>query len=196
MFFVCISAGMTYILMCVCVCMELCVHMCLLVCMNCMSDVCHVYCNVLYVMLCPPSDQNSGLCFSVCTYVFSSMCEVCVCSVLYVMLCPPSDQHSGLCFSVCTYVFSSMCEVCVCSVLYVMLCPPSDQHSGLCFSGLLSGRCTQELPGRYSKAQCCCDAGRCWARGNLPELCPVPGSGESPRACLQSRLHLRLRPFI
>ena len=126
MFFVCISAGMTCILMCVCVCMELCVHMCLLVCMNCMSDVCHVYCNVLYVML----------------------------------------------------------------------CPPSDQHSGLCFSGLLSGRCTQELPGRYSKAQCCCDAGRCWARGNLPELCPVPGSGESPRACLQSRLHLRLRPFI
>ncbi|XP_041916071.1 fibrillin-2-like [Alosa sapidissima] len=58
-----------------------------------------------------------------------------------------------------------------------------DQHSGLCFSGLLSGRCTQELPGRFSKAQCCCDAGRCWARGNLPELCPVPGSEAHQRLC-------------
>ncbi|MEJ1286876.1 hypothetical protein NN561_017889 [Cricetulus griseus] len=51
-----------------------------------------------------------------------------------------------------------------------------DQRTGTCFSGLVNGRCAQELPGRMAKAQCCCEPGRCWGIGTIPEACPVRGS--------------------
>lgn len=55
----------------------------------------------------------------------------------------------------------------------------SDQRVGTCFSALANGRCAAELNGRYTKMQCCCDTGRCWALGQIPEMCPVRGSGKS-----------------
>lgn len=55
---------------------------------------------------------------------------------------------------------------------------PSDQRVGTCFSALANGRCAAELNGQYTKMQCCCDTGRCWALGQIPEMCPVRGSGE------------------
>ncbi|CAH7022059.1 Fbn2 [Phodopus roborovskii] len=59
-----------------------------------------------------------------------------------------------------------------------------DQRMGTCFSGLVNGRCAQELPGRMAKAQCCCEPGRCWGIGTIPEACPVRGSEEYRRLCL------------
>lgn len=53
-----------------------------------------------------------------------------------------------------------------------------DQRTSTCFSNLVNGRCAQELPGRFTKRQCCCESGRCWAIGSVPEMCPVRGSGE------------------
>ncbi|NXK91190.1 FBN2 protein, partial [Formicarius rufipectus] len=53
-----------------------------------------------------------------------------------------------------------------------------DQRIGTCFSALLGGRCAGDLPGHYSRMQCCCDSGRCWAIGQTPEMCPVRGSGK------------------
>uniref|UniRef100_A0A663MPD5 Fibrillin 3 n=1 Tax=Athene cunicularia TaxID=194338 RepID=A0A663MPD5_ATHCN len=65
-----------------------------------------------------------------------------------------------------------------------------DQRIGTCFSALIGGRCAGDLPGQYTKMQCCCDSGRCWAIGQTPEMCPVRGSGkcnpkESSTLCLQ-----------
>lgn len=54
----------------------------------------------------------------------------------------------------------------------------SDQRVGTCFSALANGRCAAEQSGQYTKMQCCCDSGRCWALGQIPEMCPVRGSGE------------------
>ncbi|NWX15151.1 FBN2 protein, partial [Aegotheles bennettii] len=53
-----------------------------------------------------------------------------------------------------------------------------DQRIGTCFSALIGGRCAGDLPGQYTKMQCCCDSGRCWAIGQTPEMCPVRGSGK------------------
>ncbi|NXS57845.1 FBN2 protein, partial [Brachypteracias leptosomus] len=61
-----------------------------------------------------------------------------------------------------------------------------DQRIGTCFSALIGGRCAGDLPGQYTKMQCCCDSGRCWAIGQTPEMCPVRGSGE----CHFKDLHL------
>lgn len=55
---------------------------------------------------------------------------------------------------------------------------PLDQRVGTCFSALANGRCAAELSGQYTKMQCCCDTGRCWALGQIPEMCPVRGSGK------------------
>ncbi|KAM4052790.1 fibrillin-2 isoform 1-T1 [Anomaloglossus baeobatrachus] len=60
-----------------------------------------------------------------------------------------------------------------------------DQRSGICFSSLVNGRCAQELTGRFTKMQCCCESGRCWALGSLPELCPVRGSDDYRRLCVE-----------
>lgn len=48
----------------------------------------------------------------------------------------------------------------------------------MCFASLANGRCAMEMTGQYTKMQCCCDTGRCWAMGRVPEMCPVQGSGE------------------
>ncbi|NXK55254.1 FBN2 protein, partial [Chauna torquata] len=70
---------------------------------------------------------------------------------------------------------------CICLRGYVTSMDGShciDQRASICFSNLVNGRCAQELPGRFTKMQCCCESGRCWAIGSLPEMCPVRGSGE------------------
>uniref|UniRef100_A0A803TRF1 Fibrillin-2 n=1 Tax=Anolis carolinensis TaxID=28377 RepID=A0A803TRF1_ANOCA len=68
---------------------------------------------------------------------------------------------------------------------YFCLCPRGFyQRAGTCFSSLVNGRCAQELPGRFTKMQCCCESGRCWALGSIPEMCPVRGSDEYRRLCI------------
>ncbi|XP_056393271.1 fibrillin-2 [Hyla sarda] len=59
-----------------------------------------------------------------------------------------------------------------------------DQRSGTCFSSLVNGHCAQELTGRFTKMQCCCESGRCFALGSIPELCPVRGSDDYRRICI------------
>lgn len=74
------------------------------------------------------------------------------------------------------HVFSSLLWILiVCVHLFGLL---SDQRVGVCFSALSNGRCAAELNGQYNKMQCCCETGRCWALGHIPEMCPVRGSGE------------------
>lgn len=53
-----------------------------------------------------------------------------------------------------------------------------DQHKGVCFASVVNGRCAQEIRGRFSKIQCCCDRGRCWSQRTALQMCPVPGSGD------------------
>uniref|UniRef100_A0A803VCW3 Fibrillin 3 n=1 Tax=Ficedula albicollis TaxID=59894 RepID=A0A803VCW3_FICAL len=60
-----------------------------------------------------------------------------------------------------------------------------DQRLGTCFSALLGGRCAGDIPGQASRMQCCCDSGRCWAIGQTPEMCPVRGSDEYRRLCIE-----------
>uniref|UniRef100_A0A8C3GR19 Fibrillin-1 n=1 Tax=Cairina moschata TaxID=8855 RepID=A0A8C3GR19_CAIMO len=70
---------------------------------------------------------------------------------------------------------------CICPRGYVTSMDGSrciDQRASTCFSSLVNGRCAQELPGRFTKMQCCCESGRCWAIGSVPEMCPVRGSGD------------------
>ncbi|XP_043916738.1 fibrillin-2 [Protopterus annectens] len=59
-----------------------------------------------------------------------------------------------------------------------------DQRVGTCFASLVNGRCAQELTGQFTKMQCCCDSGRCWAQGPISEMCPIRGYGEYRRLCL------------
>uniref|UniRef100_A0A4W5MXD3 TB domain-containing protein n=1 Tax=Hucho hucho TaxID=62062 RepID=A0A4W5MXD3_9TELE len=37
--------------------------------------------------------------------------------------------------------------------------------------------------------QCCCDTGRCWASGQIAEMCPVRGSDEYRRLCIEGVPH-------
>ncbi|XP_067253271.1 fibrillin-2 [Chanodichthys erythropterus] len=75
------------------------------------------------------------------------------------------------------------------------VCPPGyvpsvdrtrclDQHTGVCFASVVNGRCAQEIRGRFSKIQCCCDRGRCWSQRTALQMCPVPGSDEYVNICL------------
>uniref|UniRef100_A0A5F9D267 Fibrillin-2 n=1 Tax=Oryctolagus cuniculus TaxID=9986 RepID=A0A5F9D267_RABIT len=76
---------------------------------------------------------------------------------------------------------------CVCPRGYITSTDGSrciDQRTGTCFSGLVNGRCAQELPGRMTKMQCCCEPGHCWGVGTIPEACPVRGSDEYRRLCM------------
>uniref|UniRef100_A0A3P8QNZ3 Fibrillin 2b n=1 Tax=Astatotilapia calliptera TaxID=8154 RepID=A0A3P8QNZ3_ASTCA len=71
--------------------------------------------------------------------------------------------------------------VCTCPRGYISSTDGSrcvDQRAGTCFSALANGRCAADLTGQYTKMQCCCETGRCWALGQIPEMCPVRGSGE------------------
>ncbi|KFO85864.1 Fibrillin-2, partial [Buceros rhinoceros silvestris] len=75
---------------------------------------------------------------------------------------------------------------CICPRGYITSADGShciDQRATTCFSSILNGRCAQELPGRFTKRQCCCESGRCWAIGSVPEMCPVRGSDEYRRLC-------------
>ncbi|XP_070764446.1 fibrillin-2b [Enoplosus armatus] len=77
--------------------------------------------------------------------------------------------------------------VCTCPRGYISSTDGSrcvDQRMGTCFSALANGRCAAELSGQYTKMQCCCDTGRCWALGQIPEMCPVRGSDEFRRLCI------------
>ncbi|XP_023701075.2 fibrillin-2 isoform X1 [Paramormyrops kingsleyae] len=60
-----------------------------------------------------------------------------------------------------------------------------DQRVGSCYGSLLNGRCAQELSSHFTKVQCCCDSGRCWTRGTLPEMCPVRVSEEFRQLCIE-----------
>ncbi|KAL4828772.1 hypothetical protein H8958_016760, partial [Nasalis larvatus] len=60
-----------------------------------------------------------------------------------------------------------------------------DHRAGTCFSVLFGGRCAGDLAGHYTRRQCCCDKGRCWAAGLAPELCPPRGSNEFQQLCAQ-----------
>ncbi|XP_032164950.1 fibrillin-3 isoform X7 [Mustela erminea] len=60
-----------------------------------------------------------------------------------------------------------------------------DYRAGTCFSTLIGGRCAGDLAGHYTQRQCCCDRGRCWAAGPAPEPCPLRGSDEFQRLCVQ-----------
>ncbi|XP_043105727.1 fibrillin-2 [Puntigrus tetrazona] len=59
-----------------------------------------------------------------------------------------------------------------------------EQHTGVCFASVVDGRCGQEISGRFSKVQCCCERGRCWTQSTAHQMCPVPGSDEYFRICL------------
>uniref|UniRef100_A0A8C4T440 Fibrillin 2b n=1 Tax=Erpetoichthys calabaricus TaxID=27687 RepID=A0A8C4T440_ERPCA len=48
-----------------------------------------------------------------------------------------------------------------------------DQRRGSCYAALANGRCAEELRGSFTKMQCCCESGRCWAAVHFPEMCPV-----------------------
>ncbi|KAI3368749.1 hypothetical protein L3Q82_025735 [Scortum barcoo] len=77
--------------------------------------------------------------------------------------------------------------VCTCPRGYISSTDGSrcvDQRVGTCFSTLANGRCAVELTGQYTKMQCCCETGRCWALGQIPEMCPVRGSDEFRRLCI------------
>uniref|UniRef100_A0A8C8BLB0 Fibrillin-2 n=1 Tax=Otus sunia TaxID=257818 RepID=A0A8C8BLB0_9STRI len=72
---------------------------------------------------------------------------------------------------------------CICPRGYVTSVDGSrciDQRASTCFSSIVNGHCAQELPGRLTKRQCCCESGRCWAIGSVPDVCPIRGSGECP----------------
>ncbi|KAF3829509.1 hypothetical protein GH733_003773 [Mirounga leonina] len=60
-----------------------------------------------------------------------------------------------------------------------------DHRAGTCFSVLIVGRCAGDLAGHYTQRRCCCDRGRCWAPGPAPEPCPLRGSDEFQRLCVQ-----------
>lgn len=42
-----------------------------------------------------------------------------------------------------------------------------------------------------TKMQCCCEPGRCWGLGTIPEACPVRGSGKKPAASFFRRDSIR-----
>uniref|UniRef100_A0A8C8BQ30 Fibrillin-2 n=1 Tax=Otus sunia TaxID=257818 RepID=A0A8C8BQ30_9STRI len=76
---------------------------------------------------------------------------------------------------------------CICPRGYVTSVDGSrciDQRASTCFSSIVNGHCAQELPGRLTKRQCCCESGRCWAIGSVPDVCPIRGSDEHRRLCV------------
>uniref|UniRef100_A0A8C6Q8Y9 Fibrillin 2b n=3 Tax=Nothobranchius TaxID=28779 RepID=A0A8C6Q8Y9_NOTFU len=77
--------------------------------------------------------------------------------------------------------------VCTCPRGYISTTDGSrcvDQRVGTCFSEIANGRCAAQLNRQYTKMQCCCETGRCWALGQIPEMCPVRGSDEYRHLCI------------
>uniref|UniRef100_A0A672TJ02 Fibrillin 2 n=1 Tax=Strigops habroptila TaxID=2489341 RepID=A0A672TJ02_STRHB len=103
--------------------------------------------------------------------------------------CEDIDECSiiaGICEGgVCSNTVGSY--FCICTRDYVTSVDSSrciDQRASMCFSNIVNGRCAQELPGRFTKRQCCCESGQCWAIRSVPEMCPVRGSDEHRRLCV------------
>ncbi|XP_061331610.1 fibrillin-2 [Pezoporus flaviventris] len=103
--------------------------------------------------------------------------------------CEDIDECSiipGICDGgVCSNTVGSY--FCICTWGYVTSVDSSrciDQRASTCFSSIVNGRCAQELPGRFTKRQCCCKSGQCWAIGSVPGMCPVRGSDEHRRLCV------------
>ncbi|XP_048825241.1 fibrillin-1-like isoform X3 [Brienomyrus brachyistius] len=60
-----------------------------------------------------------------------------------------------------------------------------DSRPGYCFSSILSGRCANQLSQPLTRMQCCCASGQCWSDGSTPEMCPIPGTEDYHKLCLQ-----------
>lgn len=73
---------------------------------------------------------------------------------------------------------SLIVDLCSVSDSVFIIISLSDHRLGICFATLANGRCAMEMTGQYTRMQCCCETGRCWAMGHIPEMCPVRGSGE------------------
>ncbi|XP_073320826.1 fibrillin-1 isoform X2 [Pagrus major] len=60
-----------------------------------------------------------------------------------------------------------------------------DARGGYCYASLLNGRCANQNSQLLTKMQCCCDSGRCWSDGSTPEMCPIRGTEEYQKLCVQ-----------
>ncbi|XP_034735795.1 fibrillin-1 isoform X2 [Etheostoma cragini] len=60
-----------------------------------------------------------------------------------------------------------------------------DSRGGYCYASLLNGRCANQNSQLLTKMQCCCDSGRCWSDGSAPEMCPIRGTEEYQKLCIQ-----------
>ncbi|XP_049448813.1 fibrillin-1 isoform X2 [Epinephelus fuscoguttatus] len=60
-----------------------------------------------------------------------------------------------------------------------------DARGGYCYASLLNGRCANQNSQLLTKIQCCCDSGRCWSDGSTPEMCPIRGTEEYQKLCIQ-----------
>ncbi|KAM4593063.1 fibrillin-1 isoform 1-T1 [Odontesthes bonariensis] len=61
-----------------------------------------------------------------------------------------------------------------------------DARGGYCYASLLNGRCANQNSQLLTKMQCCCDSGRCWSDNSTPEMCPMRGTEEYQRLCIQT----------
>ncbi|KAG8001253.1 Fibrillin-1 [Nibea albiflora] len=92
----------------------------------------------------------------------------------------------GLCIGECTNTPGSY--FCKCPQGYYSSVDGSrciDARGGYCYASLLNGRCANQNSQLLTKMQCCCDTGRCWSDGSTPEMCPIRGTEEHQKLCIQ-----------